>query len=261
MNRIDKMFQNLNSKKEKGLFPFVTAGYPDLNTTEKIIYTLEKAGADLIEIGVPFSDPIADGPIIQKSSHMALQNGINIDKIFDMIKKIRQNTNIPIVLMSYYNPLLKLGKEYIVEKSLESGVDGFIIPDLLINESEDFNNFLSKHNLYQIFLASINTKLERLQRITKKTKGFLYLISKLGVTGPADLNVDIIKEKVDYIRSISNIPIAIGFGISNKNQVNQIKNLGDAVIVGSALIKIIGSNKNNIDDASNFIHELKNALK
>jgi tryptophan synthase alpha chain len=262
-NRIDLMFSSLKEKNKKGLFPFITAGYPDMKFTEESIYAMAEAGADLIEIGVPFSDPIADGSLIQEASHVALLNGVNIDKIFEMIANVRKNgVNIPLVLMGYYNSIYKKGIENIINESTKVGVDGFIIPDLLPFETEDkvtFDEVLLDNNIYQILLGSIISNDDRLKMIVGNTHGFLYLISKVGTTGPGNLNIDMIKNKVNFIKKIKDIPIAVGFGISTKEQVREIKDIADAIIIGSAIIKNIKEYK-NVEKLKNFVFDLKSEL-
>jgi tryptophan synthase alpha chain len=260
-NKIDLMFKQLKEKKQTGLFPFITAGYPDINFTEDCIYAMTEAGADLIEIGVPFSDPIADGNIIQESSHIALQNGVNIDKIFDMIIRLRKNgVKIPLVLMSYFNPIYKIGLHNISKTAKEVGVDGFIIPDLLPFETEDeitFDKILLQNDIYQILLASVISTEDRIEKILQNTNGFLYLISKVGTTGESsNLNFELIQNKINFIKQTKNIPVAVGFGVSSQKQVKQLKNIADAIIVGSAIVKII-RDTNNVNKIKSFISELK----
>jgi tryptophan synthase alpha chain len=245
MNKIYKLFQNLKKSKKKGFFPFITAGYPNKKTTEEAIDILTKNGADLIELGVPFSDPVADGPVIQEASHIALQKGINLDEIFAIVKKIRsKKNNIPIVLMSYYNPILQYGINKIIEKSKNAGVDGFIIPDLPIEDAKDLGKKFRKNNLYNIFLITLNTSHDRIKKINTYSRGFVYLVSRLGVTGKKITDLDSIKNKINEIRKITKLPIAIGFGVSDPDTAKNISNFGDAVIIGSILVKVLGKNKN-----------------
>ncbi|MFC1512650.1 tryptophan synthase subunit alpha [bacterium] len=286
MNRIQKMFKHLKAKKEKALFPFIVAGYPDTLTTEKVLLTLAESGADLIEIGVPFSDPVADGPIIQEASYKALVKGINLDCIFNIVKKARKKIDVPIVLMSYYNPILAYGLSNAVKMAKKSGVDGFIIPDLLPEDADEFNKLLKEDNLAQIFLVTINSSEERIKKICRKSTGFIYLVSRFGVTGPSrsfsvsgsrsgsrafsvsgsknlsmrraaeqpSLALNPIKDKIKLIKKYTKTPIAVGFGISNPKQAKQIAKIGDAVIVGSAIVKIMNKQTKQI---ASFIKSFK----
>jgi tryptophan synthase alpha chain len=251
MNRINLTFKNLKTNKKKGFFPFITAGYPNKKTTEEAIDILTKNGADLIELGVPFSDPVADGPVIQEASHIALQKGINLDDIFSIVKKVRtQKNNIPIVLMSYYNPILQYGLDRIIEKSKICGVDGFIIPDLPIEDAGALSKKFRKNNLACIFLVTLNTSNDRIKKINKHSRGFIYLVSRLGVTGKKVTDFSSIKNKINQMKKNTKLPIAIGFGVSDPETAKNISGLGDAVIVGSILVKTLGVSKLKFNNLS-----------
>ncbi|MCP4481768.1 MAG: tryptophan synthase subunit alpha [bacterium] len=257
MNRIDKVFQDRNKTK---LFPYIPAGYPDMEVTESLIYDLVCSGADLIELGVPFSDPIADGSVIQEASYEALLGGVNLDKIFELVAKVRgAGVSIPIVLMGYFNSFFRYGLNKTADQAKIVGIDGFIVPDLLpfsTNDKEDFAAILAAKELHQIFLASIITEETRLKQIVEASSGFLYLISKLGVTGVSNkMDFMPIKLAVERIKKIKDIPVAIGFGIANKEQTAILKEYGDALIVGSAVVKKIKAG-----DAGIFIKELKSTM-
>jgi tryptophan synthase alpha chain len=232
-------------KKEHLLICYAVAGYPDIKTTKEIVSAMIESGADIIEIGLPFSDPIADGPMIQEASFIALTHGITPDKALEIVKDIRQEfPNIPIVAMTYSNILLKVGFRKFMRKAKQSGIDGFILPDMPIEESDKYVKEASRLNLATIFLVSPNTNEERIRSIASKSSGFLYLVSVFGTTGIRKSFEDSTANYVKDTKKIvgSSIPIAVGFGISNRSHAKFMINAGaDAVIVASAIINIIKS--------------------
>jgi tryptophan synthase alpha chain len=232
-------------KKEHLLICYAVAGYPDIKTTKEIVSAMIESGADIIEIGLPFSDPIADGPMIQEASFIALTHGITPDKALEIVKDIRQEfPNIPIVAMTYSNILLKVGFRKFMRKAKQSGIDGFILPDMPIEESDKYVKEASRLNLATIFLVSPNTNGERIRSIASKSSGFLYLVSVFGTTGIRKSFEDSTAKYVKDTKKIvgSSIPIAVGFGISNRSHAKFMINAGaDAVIVASAIINIIKS--------------------
>ena len=242
-------------KKEHLLICYAVAGYPDIKTTKEIVAAMINSGADIIEIGLPFSDPIADGPIIQEASFSALTRGITPDKSLEIVKDIRKEfPNIPLVAMTYSNILLKAGLSKFMRKAKNSGIDGFILPDMPIEESDRYVKEASRLNLATIFLVSPNTNEERLHAIASKSSGFLYLVSVYGTTGIRKSFEDTTARYVKDTKKIvgSSIPIAVGFGISNPSHAKFMINAGaDAVIVASAIINIIKNYTDGIDDNSN----------
>lgn len=247
MNRIDRTFKRLRKEKKKAFIVFITAGYPSLDITRKLILEFSKVGVDIIELGIPFSDPLADGPIIQESSQAALQGRTNLINVFNLVKNVRRQTDIPICFMSYYNPIFCFGLKKFVKKASCVGVDGVIIPDLPPEEGEQFMRLADKLNLDTIFFVSPTTSKKRMQFILKVSKGFIYYVSLTGVTGarrslPADLheNVKLVKRQIQK-------PVCVGFGVSTHKQVEQIQEFCDGVIVGSAVIKKIKENIGRAD--------------
>jgi tryptophan synthase alpha chain len=239
MSRISKKFKELRSKNRKALIIFITAGVPDLRTTGSLILELERSGADIIELGIPFSDPLADGPIIQKSSQRSLRGGITLPKILKLVEDIRRKTKIPLVLMGYYNPILNYGEKRFIRDSAEAGADGLIIPDLPPEEGENIVKEGRARGLDVIlFLAPTSTE-ERIKLIARMSQGFIYYISLTGVTGTRDQLADTIKPMVKKIRRFTDQPIAIGFGISNPKQAGEVAAFADGVILGSAVVNII----------------------
>ena len=243
MSRISQTFDSLQEKGEKALIPFITAGYPDLATTEKLIFEIEKNGADLLELGVPFSDPMADGPVIQYSSERALQKGTTLKMILKLVKKVRLKTDIPIILMGYYNPFFSYGLKRFAEDAKRVGVDGILVVDLPPEEAGDMITQAGKVGLDLIFLLAPTSNDERIDRIVKNTTGFIYYVSVTGVTGVRSTLDRDIRKQVERIKKITSIPIGVGFGISTPQQAKTIAKWADAVVVGSAIIKKIRESK------------------
>ena len=241
MSRIKEKFSELKSKKEKALVSYIMVGYPSENATLSAIRGLVKGGADIIELGFPFSDPIADGPVIQKASTGSLNNGIKIEKFFKLVKKIRSETNIPLILMTYTNILYKQGYQKFIKTAKNAGIDGLILPDMAIEESKGYLLAAKKQKMDTIFLVSPNTQKNRLSKIAKATSGFLYMVAVFGTTG---IQTKIHQYTIDALKStkrtVKNVPVGVGFGISNEKDVKKYVSVGaDAVIVGSANIKIM----------------------
>ena len=241
MSRIKEKFSELKSKKEKALVSYIMVGYPSESATLSAIRGLVKGGADIIELGFPFSDPIADGPVIQKASTGSLNNGIKIEKFFKLVKKIRSETNIPLILMTYTNILYKQGYQKFIKTAKNAGIDGLILPDMAIEESKGYLLAAKKQKMDTIFLVSPNTQKNRLTKIAKATSGFLYMVAVFGTTG---IQTKIHQYTIDALKStkrtVKNVPVGVGFGISNEKDVKKYVSVGaDAVIVGSANIKIM----------------------
>lgn len=242
MNRIDKKFQDLRNKKEPAFIPFISAGDPDLPTTKAIILELEKRGADIIELGFPFSDPIADGPIIQASYYRTLSKGLRLSQIFDLVSEIRKSTSggqIPIVSMASYSIVFKSGCERFIEMALSAGIDGATIPDLPIEESDEVFKIAEKKDFKIVCFVAPTTTEHRRDTIARKSQGFIYYISVVGITGVRDKLPNDMIENIQKLRQLTNIPISIGFGVSTPEQARIVGQAADGVIVGSAIIKII----------------------
>jgi len=259
MNRIDKKFEVVKQKNEKAMIPFITAGDPDLNTTVELVLAMEKAGADIIELGIPYSDPLADGVVIQQSSTRALKNGAKISNIMNAVKDIRKKSQVPLVYLVYYNSVFKYGMEKFIMECSFAGIDGIIIPDLPIEERKDIINISDKYGVYLIPLVAPTSK-ERIKKITYQGKGFVYCVSTNGVTGVRqEIGTDI-KEYMDIVSRYTDMPKALGFGISNAEMAGKYKEHCDAVIVGSALIKKIaeaGNMKEAVENAAKFVADIK----
>ena len=251
MSRIKEKFNELSSRKEKALVSYIMAGYPSESATLVAVKGLVKGGADIIELGFPFSDPIADGPIIQKASTSSLNNGIKIEKFFKLVKKIRKETSIPLILMTYTNILYKQGYQKFIKNAKNAGIDGLILPDMAIEEAKSYLSAAKTQKMDTIFLVSPNTRKRRLEKISKATSGFLYLVAVFGTTG---VQTKIHQYTIDALKStkrlVKGIPVGVGFGISTEKDVEKYVSVGaDAVIVGSANIKIMENTpKSKLED-------------
>ncbi len=239
-NRIDKRFATLKEEGRKGLVTFLSAGDPDAKTSAELISMLPDAGADFIEIGMPFSDPMADGPAIQAASLRALENGAHMDQTFSITETLREkDSQVPVILMGYYNPIYAYGTDRFVKKCVSAGVDGLIIVDLPPEEDAEFRPLAEKAGIRIIRLASPTTDENRLPVVLDGASGFIYYVSITGVTGTASADIDALKPRIDAIRQKTDLPIAIGFGIKTPQDVKDMSVLGDAVVVGSALVQTI----------------------
>ena len=241
--RISKRFADLRASGELGLVAYITAGDPSLDATHKFVIALAESGADIIELGVPFSDPVADGPTIQRASERALKSGTTLASVIDLVRRIRQSNSpakdIPLVLFSYYNPILQMGLEKFAKAASEAGADGVLATDLTLEESADYRRILSAHNLETIFLGAPTSTDDRLAKIAAASSGFLYLISRTGVTGAKDALPDDLPALIRRARAVTQLPIAVGFGISLPGHVSVLGGLADAAVVGSALVSEI----------------------
>ena len=268
-NRLVRKFQELSQRDERALICYVVAGYPDIDSTELIVATLVSAGADIIEIGIPFSDPIADGPTIQEASYDALVSGVTPEKCLGLAYAIRKRfPELPIIVMTYSNILLKTGFENFMIKSKSLGIDGFILPDMTIEESDCYIKQASRLGLATIFLASPNTSEHRMSSIVNRSSGFVYLVSVYGITGTRKSIEDYTLSTVKQAKRIagSRLPVAVGFGINKPSHVRSVIEAGaDAVIVGSAIVNKIKSNINNnkkmLEVLRSYVIELKTACK
>lgn len=260
MNRIDKKFKELQALDRKAFIAYITAGDPDLAATKKIVLALERSGVDIVELGIPFSDPLADGPTIQAASARALKNGASLKKIFKMAGSLRAKTGMPIVFMTYFNPVLRYGVEKFFKSCSSSGVDGVIVPDLPAEEADELIALGRGRGIDTIFLIAPTSTPERIKRIAKSSRGFIYYVSLTGVTGVRSHLPSEVLSRVRYIKSISAKPVAVGFGVSNSSQAKGIARSADGVIVGSAIVKIIGEKKDMISRVSKFSKTLAEAI-
>lgn len=265
--RIQERFRGLQEAGELGIVAYVTAGDPSLDATLKFVLSLSEAGADVIELGVPFSDPLADGPTIQRASERALKSGTTLAGVLELVRRIRQVSQVPLVLFSYYNPILQMGLEKLAAAAETAGADGVLATDLTPEESDDYRRILAAHHLDTIFLGAPTSTDERLAKIAACSSGFLYLISRTGVTGAKDALPDDLPALLRRARAGTQLPIAVGFGISLPGHVSVLGGLADAAVVGSALVAEIekatksGVSGSTIDAAMSALAEKVRSLK
>ena len=261
MNRITQKFKDLKKVGKKALIPFITAGDPSLKVTEELVLAFERSGADVIELGVPFSDPLADGPTIQASSQRALDKGVTCAKILQSVKNLRRKTEIPIALMMYYNPIFHHGEKRFVKQVKQAGVDGLIIPDLPPEEAGSLRKICKKEDVSLVFFLSPTTTAARMKKIAKAATGFIYYVSLTGVTGARkQMSQDYIKH-IRAAKRVTKTPICVGFGISTPAHVKKVSKHSDGVIVGSAIINEIQKNKgkkNLVSNVARFVKRLVN---
>ncbi|MGB9595820.1 MAG: tryptophan synthase subunit alpha [Candidatus Poribacteria bacterium] len=253
MNRIEKKFKELKSTGKKAFIPFITAGDPTLDITMSLILKLESVGADIIELGIPFSDPIADGPSIQRASLRALENNTSIRDVIRLVSEVREKTDIPIVVMGYYNPIYKYGVKKFTKVAVEAGIDGVIIADLPPEEASDLIEQARQNGLSTIFLIAPTSTAERIKLISDSSTGYIYCVSTTGVTGIRDKISDALAPTINSIRQFTDKPIAVGFGVSTPDQAYEVAKLADGVIVGSAIVNVIEKYKDSPDEIVEYV--------
>ena len=239
MGRIEAAFAELKRQDKKGFIPFITAGDPDLPTTKELLIELSHSGATVIELGVPFSDPMADGPVIQRASERALKHGFGVGDILETVSDVRREIETPIILFSYFNPLLQFGLKRLAAEARASGIDGVLVTDLSPEEAAEFESELRAKELDMIFLIAPTSTDERLQLVAQHARGFIYAVSRAGVTGVRTSVSGEAEKLVNRMRQFSSLPIAVGFGISTKDQVEDVQRYADAVVIGSAIVSEI----------------------
>lgn len=260
MNRIEKKFDELKKKQEKALIPYIVLGEPSVEKTVEIIHTLEKSGADIIELGIPYSDPLADGPVIEAAGLRSIQNGFKLKDAFECVSEIRKISEIPLIFMCYYNTIFGYGKEKFIEQCKQCQIDGIIIPDLPIEEREEIAPDLQETEISLIPLVAVTSK-DRIPQITQYAQGFTYCVSSLGVTGERSNFYSGVNEFLTEAKNSTNIPICVGFGISTKSDVERFAQYVDGVIVGSAIVRKIHETNCDFEQISILIKELKSGTK
>ena len=263
MSKIQTTFLRLKSENKKALIPFITAGDPHPDMTVKMLHALVDSGADMIEVGIPFSDPMADGPVIQRASERALANNVGIKKTIQLVKEFRQkDSNTPIILMGYANPIEAIGIENFVALIKDADVDGVITVDYPPEESKTFVTLLKKQDIDSIFLLSPTTEDNRIKLITEQATGFLYYVSLKGVTGSANIDINEVSERVNNIKKYSNLPIAVGFGVRDAETAKKVALISDAVVIGSRIIsEVENSNQEDLlGRMKSLMREIKSAI-
>ncbi len=256
MSKITRIFKELKKSGGKAFIPYIMAGDPSLEDTKRFISELQEAGADMIELGVPFTDPLADGPTIQRAHERALAQGVTLRKVLSFVEKVRQDTEIPIIIMTYYNPVFKYGIEAFIKEAVRVGVDGVIIPDLIPDEAGDFISIARIHGLDTIFLLAPTSTDDRIRKVIKASTGFIYYVSITGITGAKLLIDETMKETIRRIRTFTNKPVAVGFGVSNPEEARVVAEIADGVIVGSAIVKLTSEGK----DINVFAKTIKESI-
>ncbi len=260
LSKVDEMFCELKNNKKLALMPFIMAGDPNIEITSEILLKLQENGADLIELGIPYSDPLADGPVIQLAASRALKSGTSLRKVIKLLESLKGKLNIPIILFSYLNPLLCFGFEKFCEMASNAGVSGLIVPDLPLEEAYKFSKIVSNHSLDLILLVAPTTPFERMKQISNQTKGFTYLVSVTGVTGERNKMENRVENLIAKLKDVNSHPIAVGFGISTPEHVNKVREWGaDGVIIGSAFVKRISSSSERdiVDHVGEFCKEMR----
>jgi len=264
MSRLDERFEVLRARGEVALVPFLTAGDPDLATTEALVLAMAEAGADVIEIGVPFSDPIADGPTIQRASQRAIASGTTLRGVFEMVKRLRPRIDVPLLLMGYANNFLTMGSERFAESAREAGVDAAIVVDLPLEEGAEFFAVCREAGIDTVMLAAPTSKPERIERLVAESRGFIYYVSLTGVTSARESLAEGIEQGVRGIQQHGSLPVCVGFGISSPEHAERVGQYADGVVVGSAIVDRIesaGSREQMVDAVATFVAELKAPLR
>ncbi|MFH1014608.1 MAG: tryptophan synthase subunit alpha [Nitrospirota bacterium] len=259
MNRIEKLFKKLKAQNKKAFIPYVMAGDPSIEKTKEIVLMFEECGADIVELGVPFTDPLADGPTIQRAAERALKNGVTLKKVIAIVKDLRQKTKIPLVLMTYYNPVFKYGEERFIADAKDAGVDGVIIPDLPPDEAGEFIRLAKNAAIASIFLLAPTSTEDRIKKVASASTGFIYYVSITGITGAQLLLDGSIEKSINGIRRITDKPVAVGFGVSTPDEAKAVAVISDGVIIGSAIVKKAQVSLDK--ELSDFVLKLREAIK
>jgi tryptophan synthase alpha chain len=255
MSRIAEVFKN-----KKAFIPFITAGDPGIEISEQLVLRMAEAGADLIEIGIPFSDPVAEGPVIQEADYRALAGGVTTDMIFDMVARVRKSCDIPLAFMTYANPIYTYGTDRFMENCCKTGIDAIIVPDIPFDEKEEFKPYCDKYGISLISMIAPTSK-ERIRLITREAEGFIYCVSSMGVTGIRSEVGSGVGEMIQQVKAVKDIPCAIGFGISTPEQAARMAAISDGVIVGSAVVKIVAQyGKGCVPYVEEYVRSMKGAM-
>lgn len=256
-NRIERRFLELKAEGRKAFVPYIMAGYPDTDATFMALKLFNETGADVVELGVPFTDPVADGPVIQSAADEALRRGITLRKVLKIVKRARRTLDIPIVLMTYYNPVFKMGLEAFFDEARDCGVDGLIVPDLPPDEADDLIKLSRAHNISTIFLLAPTSTEKRIRTVVKNSTGFIYYVSITGITGAALRGVPEIKRAVKKLKEMTDKPVCVGFGVKTPSDAKAIAEVSDGVIVGSSIVKTMTEGPDKLRD---YVISLRKAI-
>lgn len=259
MNRIEETFKKLKTQNKKAFIPYIMAGDPSIERTKELVLLLEECGADIIELGVPFTDPLADGPTIQRASERALRAGVTLKNVIALVKDLRMKTGIPIVLMTYYNPVFKYGEERFVGDTKDAGVDGVIIPDLPPDEAGELIRLSKKAGITTIFLLAPTSTGDRIKKVARASTGFIYYVSITGITGAQLLLDGSIEKSINNIHKFTDKPVAVGFGVSTPDEARAVSDISDGVIVGSAIVRKIQEDSD--EGLRDFLLKLREAIR
>jgi tryptophan synthase alpha chain len=263
-SKLDRTFAQLRQRGEKALITYVMAGDPSLQETEQLVVELEQAGADIIELGVPFSDPIADGPVIQQAAERALRSGTSLRTILTMVARLRARTQVPIVLMAYYNSIHAFGPERFCQEAAQAGIDGLIMPDMPPDEAGPLKGPAAAAGLPLIFLLAPTSTPERRTFVARQSQGFVYYVSLTGITGAKLLNLADVGKNVERIKKVTRVPVAVGFGVATPEDAAKVAAIADGVIVGSAIVKQIAAHQQKpemVKHVAEFVRSLKTAMR
>ena len=263
MTRIGRMFENLKLDGRKGLIAYLMAGDPSPERTPALIEALVRGGADLIELGVPFSDPIADGPVIQRAGERALRAGTTLAVVLEIARQVRERSDVPLLLFTYLNPVMRYGLDRLAGDAVAAGIDGCLLTDASVEEAQDYVEAMQRYGLDTVFLAAPTSTERRLKLVAQYSTGFVYLVSRMGVTGERESLSDAVQPLVKAVRAITELPLAVGFGISRPEHVAELGRLVEAVVVGSAFVRLIENNRDNASleiQLESFTRELKHGF-
>ena len=264
MNRIDLTFRDLRAQRRAALIPFLTAGDPDMDTTRELMRAAAENGADLIEIGVPFSDPTADGPVLQRSLEIGLRAGASLGRVLELVSDFRRESAVPIILYGYYNPIFHYGPQRFAADAHRAGVDGLLVVDLPPEEAEELLQWTRPEGLHFIFLLAPTSGPERVRKIVRAAGGFIYYVSVTGVTGVRPMLVETVRPAVERLRQVTDLPIGIGFGITTPEQAAAVASFADAVVVGSAIMRVVDQYRGTarvVSEVAGFIRQLKEGVR
>ncbi len=257
MNRIEEHLSKLKAQGRKAFIPYIMAGYPDVKTTEKVFSMLQDVGADVVELGVPFTDPLADGPVIQEAASVALKNGLTLKRVLSLLKSLRRSYSLPVVLMTYYNPVYKYGLSRFFRDASKAGVDGLIVPDLPPDEADELIEYSRKYRMATIFLAAPTSTDDRIRLVTERSTGFVYYVSITGITGSKIQITREMEKMIKKIKSYTEVPVCVGFGVKKPQEAKRIAEIADGVIVGSSIVKQMTGDLRKL---RKYLRELRKAI-